>query len=100
MILSNQAECLKCGDAPYSTTRHDFQYCKCGAMAVDGGMEYLRRVGDPSEIDELFIKVSQEKYELLAAAVEDTKKNTLGKVCNLARVLRDEFGINIGDTDE
>ena len=26
-----------------SKTVHDFKFCKCGAVAVDGGKEYLRR---------------------------------------------------------
>ncbi len=49
MILSNQIKCLKCGDEPYSAYRHDFKRCNCGAVAVDGGMDYLRRVGDMSK---------------------------------------------------
>lgn len=44
-ILTNKAKCLKCGDVIESTHRHDFVQCKCGAIAVDGGREYLRRVG-------------------------------------------------------
>lgn len=45
MILSNQIQCLTCGDRPYSAHRHDFKRCKCGSVAVDGGQEYCRRVG-------------------------------------------------------
>jgi len=26
-----------------SENRHDFKWCSCGAVAVDGGKEYLRR---------------------------------------------------------
>ena len=44
-IRRNSAECLKCGDHIESTHVHDFRYCKCKAVAVDGGREYLRRVG-------------------------------------------------------
>ena len=29
-----------------STHVHDFVSCKCGKLCVDGGLEYLRRVGD------------------------------------------------------
>lgn len=42
----NRAKCLKCLDVIESKHRHDFVYCKCGSFAVDGGKEYLRRVGD------------------------------------------------------
>jgi len=65
-------------------------------MAVDGGMAYLRRIGQPSDIVEMSIVVTDEEYKALAEAVEDKTKNTLGKICNLARVLRDDMNINIG----
>jgi len=42
-ILINKAQCLVCGDIVESRSRHDFRYCSCGAMFVDGGKEYLRR---------------------------------------------------------
>lgn len=48
-ILANKAKCLKCGDVIESKHRHDFVGCKCGAIFVDGGKEYLRRVGTAYE---------------------------------------------------
>ena len=36
-----------------SKTRHDFVTCFCEAIAVDGGREYIRRVGKPELIKEL-----------------------------------------------
>lgn len=42
-IVRNAARCRKCGDVIESKHRHDFVYCKCGAIAVDGGKDYLRR---------------------------------------------------------
>ena len=96
MILSNQARCVQCGDEPYSAHRHDFRYCKCGAMAVDGGMDYLRRLGNPADIVDLSISITEDDYDVLVKAINDDSKNDLGKICNLARVLRDEMNINIG----
>lgn len=32
--------CKKCGDVIESTHRHDFKFCKCGAVAADGGKDY------------------------------------------------------------
>lgn len=43
MILSNKAQCKLCKDIVESKHRHDFKWCKCGQMYVDGGLEYLRR---------------------------------------------------------
>lgn len=53
VLSRNIAECLKCGDVVESTHVHDFKYCSCGAMAVDGGLEYVRRVGEPGDIEEM-----------------------------------------------
>ena len=42
-ILVNKIKCKKCGDIIESKTTHDFKFCKCGTVAVDGGKEYLKR---------------------------------------------------------
>jgi hypothetical protein len=52
-VLVNKARCKKCGDVIDSRHVHDFVRCGCGAIAVDGGREYLRRVGDPEDCEEL-----------------------------------------------
>ena len=43
-ILRNRAKCLRCGDIIESRNRHEFVTCKCGALSVDGGHDYIRRV--------------------------------------------------------
>lgn len=52
-IISNKIKCKKCGDVIESKHVHDFKLCKCGACAVDGGHEYLRRQGNPDNWEEL-----------------------------------------------
>ena len=42
-IIKNSIKCKLCGDVIESKHRHDFVECKCGACAVDGGHDYLRR---------------------------------------------------------
>lgn len=42
-IITNTIRCKHCDDTIESRHRHDFQACKCGAVFVDGGREYLRR---------------------------------------------------------
>lgn len=42
-IRLNQIQCKKCGDIITSEYMHDYKTCSCGACAVDGGHEYLRR---------------------------------------------------------
>lgn len=42
-IIRNAIRCKLCGDEIESTNRHDYVSCSCGACAVDGGLNYLRR---------------------------------------------------------
>lgn len=53
MIIRNAARCTLCGDEIESRHRHDFKSCVCGAIAVDGGKDYLRRVGNLDAFEEL-----------------------------------------------
>lgn len=58
-ITRNALKCKKCGDIIESTFRHDFKYCKCGSIFIDGGYDYLRRGGDFNNA----IELSEEEYE-------------------------------------
>jgi len=92
-ILSNQVHCNKCGDEPFSSNRHDFRSCKCGAVSVDGGMDYLRRVFTyHTDFTEMSIEIPDAALVAAEKAVEwakDTGRNELGYVCAIARALRD-----------
>lgn len=52
-ILVNKIQCKKCNDIIESKHVHDFKWCTCKSIAVDGGLEYLRRVGNLENIIEL-----------------------------------------------
>ena len=52
-IIRNAIRCKKCGDIIESQTVHDFKFCSCGACAVDGGHDYLRRCGNLEDWEEL-----------------------------------------------
>ncbi len=39
-------KCKKCGDIIQSVYRHDYRRCKCGAIAIDGGSDYCRIIGE------------------------------------------------------
>jgi hypothetical protein len=45
--LKNTVTCFGCGETITSLTRHDFQTCKCGAISVDGGFDYVKRSAAP-----------------------------------------------------
>ena len=52
MILTNAIRCTKCDTIIESIDRHDFKRCPCKSVAVDGGKDYLRRIGDPENWEE------------------------------------------------
>lgn len=52
-IICNRIQCKKCNDIIESKTIHDFVTCRCGAVSVDGGKDYLRRCGNKEDIIEL-----------------------------------------------
>lgn len=56
-ILRNSAKCKACGVEVVSTHRHDFRghVCKGGEFYVDGGLDYIRRVGNPEEFTDTSI---------------------------------------------
>lgn len=53
IIVTNKIRCKKCGDIIESKYRHDYKECKCGAVAVDGGHDYIRRIGEQNDYEEL-----------------------------------------------
>ena len=64
-IIRNAIRCRKCGDIIESETVHDFRVCSCGACAVDGGHDYLRRCGNLEDWEELSEAEKVEKNGVL-----------------------------------
>lgn len=63
----NIAKCRNCGDIIESIHRHDFVACKCfvneehnKGIAIDGGKDYIRRVGEPDS----FMEPTEEEIRL------------------------------------
>lgn len=50
-IVVNKIMCNYCGDMIESESVHDFKWCSCGKVAVDGGHEYLKRMFTVSQGD-------------------------------------------------
>jgi hypothetical protein len=102
MIVQNAVNCLSCGDLIVSKHRHDFVTCTCGAISVDGGQEYLRRVGDFANAVDLSWSLSDELYRACADAVEEAKetnRNKFGIANAVMRTLR-EAGKIIADHEQ
>lgn len=67
-IIINKAKCKKCGDIIESKEANDFKRCICGSIAVDGGLEYIKRVGNKEDVIELskfenIVTKENKKYE-------------------------------------
>ena len=52
-IVSNKVKCVYCGDILESKNNNDFKKCSCGAVAIDGGHEFLKRIGSEEDYIEL-----------------------------------------------
>lgn len=54
-IISNKIKCKKFGDIIESKSTNDYKRCSCGAVAVDGGKDYLKRIGSEEDYEELSV---------------------------------------------
>lgn len=56
-IIKNAARCVHCGDVIESTHVHDFKWCSCNTIAVDGGHYYLKRTfkNSPADFEDLSV---------------------------------------------
>lgn len=52
-IIRNKIKCEKCGDIIESKSTNDYKRCSCGAVAVDGGIDYLKRVGNEEDYEDI-----------------------------------------------
>lgn len=92
MIVQNAVVCLNCGDFIYSAHRHHFNTCTCGSISVDGGQEYLRRVGALDACVDMSWSLPDEVYNACADAVQeaiDTHRNKYGIANAVMRKLRE-----------
>jgi hypothetical protein len=92
VLIQNEAQCAKCGQIIFSRSRHDFVSCKCGAIAVDGGMDYRRIVGNLGDVIDRSMYITEKAKEDITSAVKDSVKsgrNDFGVALAVIRALRD-----------
>lgn len=60
-------KCLRCGDIVYSRSRHDFRWCSCESVAIDGGQgnSYCKVTGQPDQFEMTKINVDATLEQLL-----------------------------------
>jgi hypothetical protein len=51
-LIRNRIRCKSCNDVIESVHVHDFKYCGCGKVFVDGGLEYCRYGWPGGDIDD------------------------------------------------
>lgn len=95
MIVQNAVVCNNCNDFIVSKHVHDFVECKCGAIFVDGGQEYLRRGGSAltrGTYTDLSWELPEELYRECGDAAEEaynTGRNRFGIANAVMRKLRE-----------
>ena len=98
-IVQNAIICNSCGDIITSRYRHDFKYCSCGKVSVDGGQSYLKRSATKrNDYTEHSIIMEEESIILAKDAVEwgqETGRNSLGIALAVIRSLRDSGNLKI-----
>ena len=52
-IISNKIKCKKCGDIIESKSTNDYKKCSCGTVAADGGKDYLKRIGNEEDYEDI-----------------------------------------------
>jgi hypothetical protein len=63
MIITG-IQCKKCNYIIYSRARHDFRWCPCETVAVDGGRDYLKITGNPEDYETCQIYVDATDKEI------------------------------------
>lgn len=52
-IIANKIQCKHCLETIESKHRYNLRFCQCGKVAVDGGKDYLKRLGYSIDYTEL-----------------------------------------------
>lgn len=70
----NRIQCAKCNTVIESLSRHDFKWCSCNSIYVDGGNDYSRMGGD---LDDIFIVYDDDSIEPLRNQMSREKEEEL-----------------------
>lgn len=58
-------KCKKCEAIIYSRARHDFHWCPCGNLAVDGGRDYMKiSFKEPDSYEQVEVEVKADAQKL------------------------------------
>lgn len=54
----------------YSRNRHDFRWCSCKTVAIDGGSDYTRITGNSSDYE--FVRLCDSDPNLTYVTIDET----------------------------
>lgn len=100
MIITNSVKCNLCNEVIFSAHVHDYVTCSCGNISVDGGQDYLKRVGGLTNYTELSFSLDEEIYKGCAKAVEaaiESGRNNLGIANAVLRFLNENNVLKTGN---
>lgn len=61
----NAIKCKKCNDIIYSRCRHDFHWCSCRNVAIDGGFDYMKiNFKEPDSYESIQLDLNVTKTDL------------------------------------
>ena len=72
VIVLNAVGCRKCKSTAISRSRHEFVSCNCGDISADGGLEYIRRIGDIKNMISLNVTASPDVREHIAMVMSES----------------------------
>ncbi|WOV88046.1 hypothetical protein QWT69_02685 [Sporosarcina oncorhynchi] len=58
-LKRNRIRCTHCGDVIESKSEHDLTWCSCEKVAVDGGLEYSKRLYPAGAAEDHFEDLSE-----------------------------------------
>lgn len=61
-VVVNKVRCKHCNDIIESTHTHDFKYCSCGRISIDGGHEYQKLTFENSLEEDMDMSLSEYEY--------------------------------------
>jgi len=56
-MVINAIQCKDCLSVIFSRARHDFRWCECKTVAIDGGQDYTKLVGNANQFLHLTLEV-------------------------------------------
>jgi len=67
-------KCTKCNATIFSRARHDFHWCPCKAVAIDGGFDYMKITGNSEDFEIVAIDVEATRQDLVCDWKEGNNK--------------------------